>query len=117
MNCQSFENVVNDLAREQLIEAALREEALHHGDACSLGRHFVVVLRALTRIRPRNDPRSDHQRSQLTSLIVPAARDVAVLRPLRSIRWLIRVNDDEKIVDRLHAHRLTTKVVFGHRAP
>jgi len=35
MNCQSFENVVNDLAREQLIEAALREEALHHSDACS----------------------------------------------------------------------------------
>ncbi len=28
MNCQSFENIVNDLAREQLIEAAVREEAL-----------------------------------------------------------------------------------------
>lgn len=35
MNCQSFENVVNDLAREQRIEAALREEALNHSDACS----------------------------------------------------------------------------------
>ena len=54
MNCQGFENVVNDLAREQLIEAALREEALHHSDACSacaarLGeeRTLSLNLRAL----------------------------------------------------------------------
>ncbi len=54
MNCQSFENVVNDLAREQLIEAALREEALHHSDSCSAcavrlseERILSVNLRAL----------------------------------------------------------------------
>jgi hypothetical protein len=54
MNCQSFENIVNDLAREQLIEAALRKEALQHGEACSacaarLGeeRSLSVNLRAL----------------------------------------------------------------------
>lgn len=35
MNCQSFESVVTDLAREQLIEAVLREEALQHSGACS----------------------------------------------------------------------------------
>ena len=54
MNCQSFENVVTDLAREQLIEAALREEALQHSDACSAcaarlseERSLSVNLRAL----------------------------------------------------------------------
>ena len=35
MNCQGFENVVNDLARVELIEAVLREEALQHSDQCS----------------------------------------------------------------------------------
>ncbi len=54
MNCQGFENVVNDLAREQLIEAALREEALHHSDGCfacaarlSEERSLSMNLRAL----------------------------------------------------------------------
>lgn len=35
MNCQSFENIIDDLAREQLIEASLRKEALRHTDECS----------------------------------------------------------------------------------
>lgn len=54
MNCQSFENVVTDLAREQLIEAALREEALQHSAGCSAcaarlseERNLSVDLRAL----------------------------------------------------------------------
>ncbi len=34
MNCQSFETIVNDLAREQLIEASVREEAFRHSDEC-----------------------------------------------------------------------------------
>ena len=34
MNCQSFENIVTDLAREQLIAATLREEGLQHTSAC-----------------------------------------------------------------------------------
>ena len=34
MNCQSFENIINDLARDQLIEASLRQEALQHANEC-----------------------------------------------------------------------------------
>lgn len=34
MNCQSFENSIDDLAREQLIEARLRDEALRHINEC-----------------------------------------------------------------------------------
>ena len=54
MTCQSFENVIDDLAREQLIEARLREEALRHSDECSRcaqrladERELTVKLRAL----------------------------------------------------------------------
>lgn len=34
MNCQSFENIIDDLARDQLIEATLRQEALQHANEC-----------------------------------------------------------------------------------
>lgn len=34
MNCQDFENNVNDLAREQTMEATIRASALTHGDEC-----------------------------------------------------------------------------------
>lgn len=56
MNCQSFESVVNDLARDQLIEASLRSEALRHGDDCSTcsarlseEQTLTLELRALAR--------------------------------------------------------------------
>ncbi|HET6671465.1 MAG TPA: hypothetical protein VFH15_14655 [Pyrinomonadaceae bacterium] len=48
MNCQSFENIVNDLAREQLIEAALREEALHHSSDCATCAARLSDERSLT---------------------------------------------------------------------
>ena len=48
MNCQSFENIVNDLAREQLIEATLREEALHHSSACATCAARLNDERSLT---------------------------------------------------------------------
>src|SRR2546421_5148438 len=34
MNCQRFEDVVNDVAREQIIDAGARAEALRHSDGC-----------------------------------------------------------------------------------
>ena len=34
MNCQSFEGIVNDLARQQIVEAQAREEALLHSTEC-----------------------------------------------------------------------------------
>ncbi len=56
MNCQSFENIIDDLARDQLLEASLRVEALRHGDDCSTcaarlseERNLTLQLRALAR--------------------------------------------------------------------
>lgn len=36
MNCQNFETVVNDLARNQMMEASVRQQAVLHGDECEL---------------------------------------------------------------------------------
>src|SRR2546422_6157752 len=35
MNCHDFENMVNDLAREQVMEASVRIESLAHSDECA----------------------------------------------------------------------------------
>ena len=48
MNCQSFENVIDDLAREQLLGARLREEALRHSDECSTCAQRLTEERDLT---------------------------------------------------------------------
>lgn len=54
MNCQIFETVVNDLAREQMMEASAREQALAHSGDCeacalrlALERRLTFGLRAL----------------------------------------------------------------------
>jgi hypothetical protein len=54
MNCKIFETVVNDLAREQMMEANARQEALTHSDDCeacalrlALERRLTLGLRAL----------------------------------------------------------------------
>lgn len=54
MNCQIFETVVNDLARQQMIEANAREQALAHSADCeacalrlALERRLTFGLRAL----------------------------------------------------------------------
>jgi hypothetical protein len=54
MNCQIFETVVNDLAREQMMEANAREQALAHSGDCeacalrlALERRLTSELRAL----------------------------------------------------------------------
>jgi tetrahydromethanopterin S-methyltransferase subunit F len=35
MNCQNFETVINDLAREQIMDAAARDSGLEHASACA----------------------------------------------------------------------------------
>lgn len=35
MNCQSFENIVNDLARDQIMEAIMHEQAVLHSEGCA----------------------------------------------------------------------------------
>jgi hypothetical protein len=54
MNCQRFEDVVNDIAREQIIDAAVRSAAVRHSAGCrpclerlELERDVTVRLRAL----------------------------------------------------------------------
>ena len=54
MNCQIFETIVNDLAREQMMEANAREQALAHSGDCeacalrlALERRLTFGLRAL----------------------------------------------------------------------
>ncbi len=54
MNCQIFETVVNDLAREQMMEANARDEAIAHSGDCeacalrlSLEHRLTSGLRAL----------------------------------------------------------------------
>jgi hypothetical protein len=48
MNCQSFETVVNDLAREQMMEANSRQEALAHSDDCEACELRLALERRLT---------------------------------------------------------------------
>jgi hypothetical protein len=35
MNCQNFETIINDLARDQIMDAAARDSALAHASACA----------------------------------------------------------------------------------
>jgi hypothetical protein len=48
MNCQSFENIIDDLAREQLIDARLREDALQHTDECAECAARLIAEQSLT---------------------------------------------------------------------
>jgi hypothetical protein len=48
MNCQGFENVVNELARDQIMEATAREEALLHSSSCESCSVRFDEERALT---------------------------------------------------------------------
>lgn len=48
MNCQIFETVVTDLAREQMIEASARQEALIHSGECEACGLRLVLERRLT---------------------------------------------------------------------
>jgi len=48
MNCQSFESTVNDLARDQMMEAAARNRALAHAVACERCAARLADEQALT---------------------------------------------------------------------
>ncbi|MBD0326030.1 MAG: hypothetical protein ICV68_06355 [Pyrinomonadaceae bacterium] len=48
MNCQTFEPTVNDLARGQMMEAALRESALAHAEECARCNALLADERALS---------------------------------------------------------------------
>jgi hypothetical protein len=48
MNCQNFESIVNDLARQQMLEASVREQALAHTSECGDCALRLEDERALT---------------------------------------------------------------------
>src|SRR5438309_10091810 len=48
MNCQNFEDVVNEIAREQIIDADARAEALRHSDGCERCAARLEDERAMT---------------------------------------------------------------------
>jgi hypothetical protein len=48
MNCQDFETVVNDLARQQMMDANARDQALAHTDECGQCSVRLADERALT---------------------------------------------------------------------
>jgi len=48
MNCQKFESVVDELARDQIMEAAMREEAMSHSTSCEVCSLSLREQRALT---------------------------------------------------------------------
>lgn len=48
MNCQKFEDIVNDIAREQIIDAGAREAALRHSEGCEHCTARLEDDRALT---------------------------------------------------------------------
>jgi hypothetical protein len=48
MNCQSFESAVNDLARDQMMDAAVRNRALAHAVACQRCAARLADEQALT---------------------------------------------------------------------
>ena len=48
MNCQSFESAINDLARNQMMDAAARDSAVAHSAACARCASRLADERALT---------------------------------------------------------------------
>ena len=89
MNCQSFETIIDDLAREQLIEATLREEALEHIEVCStcaarLGeeRSLTANLRALAA-----DMNSLSTPESVESFLLGAFNEKRLSPPARRRRW------------------------------
>ncbi|MDQ2975200.1 MAG: hypothetical protein M3R69_07295 [Acidobacteriota bacterium] len=48
MNCQNFESIVNELARQQMMEANLREQALAHTSDCQVCALRLADERVLT---------------------------------------------------------------------
>src|SRR5437870_2843065 len=49
MNCNNFEAIISDLAREQMLDAALRQGALAHVEECEECAGVLETERALTR--------------------------------------------------------------------
>jgi hypothetical protein len=96
MNCQKFETILIDLARDQMIEASLREQALAHKNECEacasrldLEQQLTIGLRALAdEMKPASAPVRVEQH------LLEAFREQKSLLPIASASgrgryWLI----------------------------
>lgn len=79
MNCQRFENVVSELARDQMMVAEQREEALAHSDACE---------ECAARLRDEEMLTSGLQSlaAEMETVAAPANVEVALLEAFRAQR-------------------------------
>ena len=93
MNCQIFETVVNDLARDQMMEANAREQALAHSGDCeacrlrlSLERRLTLELRALT-VEMKSESASVRVEQELLEAFRNQNSSVVQLRPSSRRRY------------------------------
>jgi hypothetical protein len=122
MNCQGFETIVNDLARQQIMEAGLREQALVHSGECEtcalrLKDELMLTsgLQALatemnsfeaperveenlqTAFRSESFSRQRFQpRSRWSYLITTAAAVVLIMLGIGVMRWRLASQADEE---------------------
>lgn len=96
MNCQSFESAVNDLARDQMMDAAERDRALLHSAACQHCAARLADERALTAGLRKLAASVDGAPAHIESSLIQAFRaraatsgEPAVVQiASRSRRWL-----------------------------
>lgn len=90
MNCQSFEEIVNELARDrisdQAMETSLRERALVHANECAACALRLQDERALSRCL-------DEMAREMKSLTAPARVEVELLKTFRQTRQRSEVRD------------------------
>lgn len=76
MNCRYFENTINDLARDQIMDAETRASALSHAESCALCASRLANERALTlglRAMARSDE-SEQAPSKVEAALITAFR-------------------------------------------
>jgi len=115
MNCQKFETILIDLARDQMIEASLREQALGHKNECEacafrldLEQQLTNGLRALAdEMKPLSAPvrveqhllEAFHEQKSLVPIanasgrgrywLIAAAAAVLIVLGIVTVRWTL----------------------------
>ena len=89
MNCQTFENIIDDLAREQLIETTARRDALRHTEECrecairlADERSLALGLRALA-----EDLQAAEAPTRIQTELLAAFQQRQVVQLPRARRW------------------------------
>ena len=106
MNCQTFENVVNDLARDQMMETAIREQALAHSVKCEAcarrlehERILTFQLRALAR--------------EMSSLSAPERVGEHLVAAFRGRKFLNRSSSMTRWIKLVAGAAAVLLIVFG----